>query len=104
MAILVEAGVSAAGVREGVGVRVGMLLGRYLDDVALVRAVADDVAAGWLGSRDRSGEESTLEQWWDGYVALVESAVGGVDCATDDDLRRVWITHARRLNVVGGPR
>jgi hypothetical protein len=38
-----------------------------------------------------------VEQWWDGYVELVEATVGGADCATDDDLRRVWADHARRL-------
>jgi hypothetical protein len=82
-----------------VGVRVGMLVGRYLDDPALVMAVAEDVVASWLsGWRPLAGTSiSNVEQWWDTYVELVEVTAGGVDCATEDDLRRAWAEHARRL-------
>jgi hypothetical protein len=57
------------------------------------------VVTGWLSGRDRLDDfsVSTVEQWWDAYVELVEATVGGVDCATDDDLRRAWAEHARRL-------
>jgi hypothetical protein len=95
--IFVQVDASAMRVFADIGVRVGMLLGRYLDDPALVRAVAEHVAAGWLGWRGESSEPDTVEQWWDSYVELVEATVGGADCATDDDLRRVWADHARRL-------
>jgi hypothetical protein len=79
-----------------------MLLGRYLDDASLVCSVAEDVVAGWLRACGQFGESSSVEHWWDGYVDLVEAAVGGADCATDDDLRRVWTNHARRLPNVRG--
>lgn len=82
-----------------VGVRVGMLVGRYLDDPALVMAVAEDVIASWLtGRRPLAATSiSNVEQWWNTYVELVEVTAGGVDCATEDDLRRAWTEHARRL-------
>jgi hypothetical protein len=83
-----------------VGVRVGMLLGRYLDDPVLVGIVAEHVVTGWLAGRDGVPAEtgvSSVEQWWNAYVEVVEAAAGGVDCATDDDLRRVWADHARCL-------
>jgi hypothetical protein len=89
--ILVQADVSAARLYGDIGVRVGMLLGQYLDDVNPVCAVAEDVAAGWLRARDQIGGSSTVEQWWEDYVDPVEAVVGGAECATDDDLRRVWI-------------
>ncbi len=104
MTILVQAGVSAAPLCGDVAVRVGMLLGRYLDDISLVCAVADDVTTGWLEVRDQIGSPSSVEQWWNGYIDIVESVVGGADCATDDDLRRVWTDHARRLQNVSGRR
>jgi hypothetical protein len=82
-----------------VGVRVGMLVGRYLDDPALVMAVAEDVIASWLTGRRplATTSISNVEQWWNTYVELVEVTAGGVDCATEDDLRRAWAEHARRL-------
>ena len=86
-------------VYQEVGVRVGMLVGRYLDDPALVGIVATHVATGWLRARRRAADTpiSTVERWWNAYVELIESAAGGVDCATENDLRRAWTAHARRL-------
>ncbi len=82
-----------------IGVRVGMLVGRYLDDPVLVGLVAEHVISGWLAGRDRLAEAaiSNVEQWWNVYVEIVEAAAGGVDSATDDDLRRAWAEHARSL-------
>jgi hypothetical protein len=74
-------------------VRVGMLVGRYLDDPVLVDVVAEHVVAGWLRGRGTSN----VDDWWNAYVENVEAAAGGVDCASEDDLRRVWTEHARHL-------
>jgi hypothetical protein len=89
--------IGAARICGQVGVRVGMLVGRYLDDPVLVEAVAEHVVTGWLSGRDRFTDISNVEQWWNAYVELVEATAGGVDCATDDDLRRAWADHAGRL-------
>ncbi|MBX6355191.1 MAG: hypothetical protein IRZ05_04950 [Micromonosporaceae bacterium] len=86
-------------VYQEVAVRVGMLLGRYMDDPTLVGIVATHVATGWLRARRRSaaGPLSTVEHWWNAYVESVEATVGGVDCATEDGLARAWTAQARRL-------
>jgi hypothetical protein len=91
--------VYAVSVYQEAGVRVGMLLGRYLDEPALVGIVATHVADGWVKERRRSAgyPVSNLERWWNAYVELIESTAGGVDCATEDELRRAWTAHARRL-------
>jgi hypothetical protein len=99
MTIWVNVDVGTVRLYGEVGVRVGMLVGRYLDDPGLVRIVAEDVIASWLARRRPPADASisTVEQWWNAYVELVEATAGGVDCATEDDLRRAWAEHARRL-------
>jgi hypothetical protein len=74
---------------------VGLLVGRYLPEYALARAVVDDAFAGWL----RSGGEPnvSVEQWWDQYVDQVESVVGGFDCCEQRQLEDAWHAHARQL-------
>jgi len=91
--------IEAALVYQRAGVRVGMLVGRYLDDPGLVGTVATHVATGWLQAHRGSADLrlSDLERWWNAYVERIESAAGGVDCATENDLRRAWTAHARRL-------
>lgn len=86
MTTTIGAEFGVAQVSAEVGVRVGMLLGRYLDDPALVSAVADHVTAGWLSSRAGGDGLSSVDDVWNDYVTATESTVGGADCATDDDL------------------
>lgn len=83
-------------VRAQLGIRVGWLLGRYLDDFDLLDAVVSDVLRRWVSQGAGAGG-ATVEQVWEDYVDSVESAVGGAMCATDDDLCRVWLARARSV-------
>lgn len=78
-----------------IGIRAGWLLGRYLDDYDLIATVATEATLHWVALGGPSGSP-TVEQCWERYVDMVESAVGGSMCATDDDLGRIWLAHARR--------
>lgn len=78
------------------GVLAGMLLYQYIGDPTLIVAVADHLVHGWLAAQ-HSGDPRSLDQLWDDYIAEVESAVGGADHASDDDLTKLWHAHARRL-------
>jgi hypothetical protein len=82
------------------GVLVGTLLGRYLEDPELLVALANHVVDKWRAAR-KYGDVSSLDRWWDSYVGHVESTIGGVDCATSDQLTRLWTAYAR--HVAGDP-
>jgi hypothetical protein len=78
------------------GVLVGTLLGRYLEDPELLVALASHVVDKWQAVRE-DGDLRNLDRWWDGYVGHVESSIGGVDCATSEQLTRLWTAYARHV-------
>jgi hypothetical protein len=82
-----------------VGIRVGMRVGRYLEDPVLVGAVAEHVLGIWLGNRKRLTELSltTVEEFWNEYTKVIESEFGEVELVRHDELRRAWAEHAQRL-------
>src|SRR5262245_2703603 len=96
MQTVADAEMNTAQVTGEVGVRVGMLVGRYVVGHALVSAVADDVTESWLRLR-REGQQISVADLWDRYLVRTESVVGGADCADEHQLREVWTQHALRL-------
>lgn len=98
MTVAVQPEQSAEAMHVRAGVLVGTLLGRYLEDPELLVAIANHAVNGWRAARD-AGDLRDLDHWWDDHVGHVESAVGGADCATSDQLARFWAAYARRATA-----